>query len=240
MGSLDMPKLKPETQALRRDHILDVAERCFAYSGFHRTTMQDICREAEISPGALYGHFDGKEALIEGLCERDRAEFAQRFSVLAQATDFLAALEAIGRNVFLEEPAHKRLFAAELAVESTRNPRIAHMYQTVDTFVFKSFEALFTRLKDEGRIAPANDIPEVARVFQLIGDGLLLRRAVHADFDFLSVRNTILAVAEKLLNPTDIARADPARPSMRLVETSRCAAKVSVALATQKPVEVQS
>ena len=44
----EMPKLKPSTQAARREHILDAAERCFARSGFHRTTMQDICREANI------------------------------------------------------------------------------------------------------------------------------------------------------------------------------------------------
>ncbi len=49
-----MPRLKPETQAHRREQILDAAERCFARAGFHRTTMQDICKEASVSPGALY------------------------------------------------------------------------------------------------------------------------------------------------------------------------------------------
>ena len=40
--------------------------------------MHDICREAGVSPGALYVYFDSKEALIAGICERDRAEFAER------------------------------------------------------------------------------------------------------------------------------------------------------------------
>lgn len=73
-----MPKLKPDTQRARREHILDAAGACFARQGFHRTTIQDICREAVLSPGALYIYFDSKEALIAGLCERDRNEFAQR------------------------------------------------------------------------------------------------------------------------------------------------------------------
>ncbi len=226
-----MPKLKPETQALRRDHILDVAERCFALSGFHRTTMHDICREAAVSPGALYGHFDSKEALIEGLCERDRAEFVQRFSVLATAPDFLSALRAVGTDVFVEEPAHKRLFAAEMAVESTRNPRIAKLYRDVDEFVFRCFEALFIRFKAEGRIAPTLDIASVARVFQLIGDGLMLRRAVHPDFDFQMVRHAVLSVVEKMLNPT------PADPPPRAVRTPDGALTEKPA---QKPTEVTS
>ena len=71
----NMPKLSEDQQNQRRKHILDAAEACFASSGFHSTTMQDICKAAEVSPGALYVYFDSKEALISGLCERDRAEF---------------------------------------------------------------------------------------------------------------------------------------------------------------------
>jgi len=55
-----MPKLKPEVQTARREHILDAAETCFARAGFHRTTMHDICKEASVSPGALYVYFDSK------------------------------------------------------------------------------------------------------------------------------------------------------------------------------------
>ena len=80
-----MPKLKPDTQRARREHILDAAEHCFANSGFHRCTMQDICREAGVSPGALYVYFSSKEALIAGIAERDRADFAARFDALAGA-----------------------------------------------------------------------------------------------------------------------------------------------------------
>ena len=49
-----MPKLAPKTQQARREHILDAAERCFVNKGFHPATMDGICREAGVSPGALY------------------------------------------------------------------------------------------------------------------------------------------------------------------------------------------
>jgi len=97
-----MPKLKPNVQRARREHILDAAEQCFGRAGFHRTTMHDICKEAAVSPGALYVYFDSKEALIAGICERDRQEFAERFDALAAAPDFLEALRALGEQYFLE------------------------------------------------------------------------------------------------------------------------------------------
>ena len=196
-----MPKLRPETQVLRRDHILDAAELCFARAGFHRTTMQDICKEAEVSPGALYVYFDSKEALISGLCERDRAQFSARIAELATAPDFLSALKSIGTYYFAEEPPHKRLFVAEMAVESTRNPRIAEIYRAVDAHCIDSFERLFVSLAAAGRIAPHVDARTVARVLNLVGEGVMWRRAVHPDFAFEDVRDTLFGMIERLLNP---------------------------------------
>lgn len=196
-----MPKLKPATQALRRDHILDTAERLFAKSGFHRTTMHDICRDAAISPGALYAHFDSKEALIEGLCERDRAQFSERFRALSETPDLLAALRNLGTQYFVDEPAHKPLFAAEMAVESTRNPRIAEIYRSVDQFCLESFERLFAGLIAAGRIAPGLEAASVARLFHIVSEGLFWRRAVRPDFDFNEIREALLTLIERLLVP---------------------------------------
>jgi AcrR family transcriptional regulator len=196
-----MPKLKPDTQRARREHILDAAERCFARTGFHATTMADICREAEVSPGALYVYFVSKEALIAGLCERNRAEFQSRFADLAAAPDFLAALSVLGERYFIEEPREKQLMCVEMGVESTRNAQVGNIYRSVDRFVGDSFEQLFQRLKDEGRIAPGLDIPTLARVFTVIGDGMFWRRAVDPNFDVKSLMPAIIKTVEMLMNP---------------------------------------
>ena len=45
----------------RRDEILAAAQRCFARSGFHGASMQDICAEAGMSPGNLYRYFPSKD-----------------------------------------------------------------------------------------------------------------------------------------------------------------------------------
>ena len=93
-----MPKLKPDTQRARREHILDAAERCFARAGFHRCTMHDICKEAGISPGALYVYFSSKEELIAGIAERDRSRLAGELAEISKSPDLLAALGQRGEH----------------------------------------------------------------------------------------------------------------------------------------------
>jgi AcrR family transcriptional regulator len=203
-----MPRLKPDTQRARREHILDAAERCFARAGFHATTMQHICREAGVSPGAFYVYFDSKEALIAGISERSRAELTERLAVLAGAPDFLEALRMLGEQYFIDEPAHKRLMCVEIGVEATRNRRVGEIFKDTDTFVSDSFQSLFRRLKQEGRIDPELEIETLAKVFLIVGDGMFWRRAVDPAFDPKSVMPAIAAILAGLMRPVQRA-ADP-------------------------------
>jgi AcrR family transcriptional regulator len=196
-----MPKLKPDVQRARREHILDAAEQCFSRSGFHRTSVQDICREAGVSPGALYVYFDSKEALVAGISERDRAEFAERLSDLAGAPDFMGALRQLGEQYFLEEPADMHRMCIDIGLESTRNPRIGEIHRRFDKFILEGFEKLFQKLKDEGRIAPVFDTSTVAKVFMVISDGMFWRRAVDPDFQPQTVMPAVLQLIEELLKP---------------------------------------
>ncbi len=198
-----MAKLSPETLRERSDHILDAAERCFARAGFHRTTMQDICREAEVSPGALYIYFNSKEDLIAGICERERAEFASRFSEMPMSEDFMGALAELGRQ-FLEDPLHRRLLCIEVGIEATRNPKVGEFQKSVESFIRSSFHDLFTKLKAEGRIAPVFDIDTVVEAFLTIADGMLWRRAVDENFRADVVLPPLLHAVAALLRPVSV------------------------------------
>jgi AcrR family transcriptional regulator len=196
-----MPKLKPEVQYARRERLLDAAATCFSRTGFHRTTIDDICKAAGVSPGALYVYFDSKEALIAGMAERDRAEFAERFAALASASDFLEALRTLGEQYFIEEPVEADRKCIDIGLESTRNPRVREIFQRFDGFVIDSFEKLFQRLQDEGRIAPAFDIATTAKAFIVVSDGMFWRRAVDPAFDPKAVMPAVLVLIRALLNP---------------------------------------
>lgn len=194
-----MPKLKPDTQRARREHILDAAERCVARSGFHRCTMHDICKEAGISPGALYVYFASKEALIAGITERNRADLASRFSDLADSGDVVKALSQLAQHYFVDEPVHKQQMVIEIGVEATRNAQVGEIYRSVDEFCRASFESLFERLQAEGRINPEFDVQSLTRVIEIIGDGMFWRRATDPNFDAAAVLPAIMRTVEILL-----------------------------------------
>jgi len=196
-----MPKLKPDTHRARREHILDAAQICFARSGFHRTTMQDICKEAVVSPGALYVYFGSKEDLIAGIVERDRAKLAGELAALAEAPDLLAALSKLGEHYTVEEPQHKRLLCVEIGLESTRNEAVGELFRSVDKFCHDSFIKLFDRAKRDGRISPEHDLDTIATVLSVIGDGMFWRRAVDPNFDAKAVMPVLTGILSNLLNP---------------------------------------
>ncbi|MEV1021955.1 TetR/AcrR family transcriptional regulator [Streptomyces sp. NPDC050264] len=62
-----MARVSQEHLEARRRQILDGAARCFARNGFHATSMQDVLKEVNLSAGAVYRYFRGKDELIHAV-----------------------------------------------------------------------------------------------------------------------------------------------------------------------------
>ncbi|HEX6109376.1 MAG TPA: TetR/AcrR family transcriptional regulator [Ktedonobacteraceae bacterium] len=62
--------VKEEAYAVKRNEILDVAQRLVYTKGYEQMTIQDMLDELQISKGAFYHYFDSKQALLEALIER--------------------------------------------------------------------------------------------------------------------------------------------------------------------------
>ena len=61
---------KERERERRRQQIIVAAKRIFKEKGFGRATMEDIAKEAELSPGTLYLYFKNKEDLYASLSLR--------------------------------------------------------------------------------------------------------------------------------------------------------------------------
>lgn len=61
---------KQRERERRRQQIMIAAKRVFSQKGFNKATMEDIAKEAELSPGTLYLYFKNKDELFSSLSIR--------------------------------------------------------------------------------------------------------------------------------------------------------------------------
>ena len=61
---------KERERERRRQQIIVAAKRVFSNKGFSKATMEDIAKEAELSPGTLYLYFKNKDELYASLSLR--------------------------------------------------------------------------------------------------------------------------------------------------------------------------
>jgi AcrR family transcriptional regulator len=189
-----MRRANAQLQIDRRAEILDAAERCFAKSGFHQASMQEICAEAGMSPGNLYRYFPSKEAIIAGIAERDRATANADFAAVAEAPDFFTGLERLARQYLVERTEDELALCAEIRSESRRSPEIARIHQAIDRDIRGGIAQMLRAAAERGEIPNDLDFDKAVIILLALGDGIEARRASDPFFDVESMMPTILDV----------------------------------------------
>ena len=167
----------------RRSVILDAFERCIQRTGFHRATMQDVAKEAGMSAGNLYRYFVSKEALVSGMAERDRERYSADFQNVARSADVMGAFQALGRKHFVNEPRARCIQFMEIWAESTRNPAVAAVCQSMDREVNDLMVAIIDAAKAAGQVPAHVDSVSMISLLSALGDGLFTRRALDPNCD---------------------------------------------------------
>ena len=194
-----MRRANVQLQADRRFEILRAAQTCFARSGFHQTSMQEICIEAGMSPGNLYRYFRSKEEIIAGIAERDRADAAEQFAAVGKG-NFFDGLAALAQHHLVERSAEEVALCAEIMAESRRNPAVARIYQDMEVDVRARFIAMLRSAAERGEIRDI-DFDGTVTVLFALADGLSWRRAVEPSFNAEAVMPIVLGMVRQLLNP---------------------------------------
>jgi AcrR family transcriptional regulator len=192
-----------QRQSDRRTEILDAAERCFARAGFHRASMQDICGEAGMSPGNLYRYFPSKEALIAGICERNRADAVASFALVDQAPNFFDGLAGLARHHLVDRTDAEIGLCAEIMAESRRHPDIAKLYQGIEHDIKDRIATMLRNAAERGEIRSGLDLDAAATVLMVLGDGMSWRRSVDPAFDAEAALPLILQMVRCLLAKQD-------------------------------------
>jgi AcrR family transcriptional regulator len=82
--------------AVRRDEILDAAQRLIYLKGFEKLTIRDILDTLQISNGAFYHYFTSKSLLLEAIIERGQDDLDKSFQAIVD-DPHLSALEKFRR-----------------------------------------------------------------------------------------------------------------------------------------------
>jgi AcrR family transcriptional regulator len=163
-----------------RTALLEEATRLFAERGFAGTSLEDVASASQVTRGAVYHHFDGKQALFEAVLEAQESRAVGQIMAAATSADpWLAALQALdafldqccdpvyGRLVWLEGP-------AALGWHRWRECEEKYAYGLVERFI--------KELVSEGYLADQAVTSMVRFSFWMLGGaGLTLAESPPAD-----------------------------------------------------------
>ena len=197
-----MPKVSEEHLEARRRQIVDAAIVCFVRNGFHRATMQDICREAGLSPGALYRYFSSKDELIEAIADERHAREAEYMSRAHEVGGGIEGLRTFGRVSFntLDDPdeRRRRKLGVQVWAEAVRNPAIRKIIMRGIDRSREVTALLIREAQERGELPPGLDPDSMARVMLALFQGFILQQAWDERVDVAAYLETVEAIVDAL------------------------------------------
>jgi TetR/AcrR family transcriptional regulator, repressor for uid operon len=193
---LAMPRSPdPTLAARRRAQILEAAMVCFRRRGFHQATMQEICAEARVSPGALYRYFDSKADIIVAIAQEEHAGLEPFLARLETGGDFTAGLLEIAHLAWTKfHSAEDASLIGDVLAEAGRDRVLAEHIIATDAALRQRLAAAIATAQKRGEIDARLDPVQVARTALAIMDGIGIRLSLtrspdlaqaSADFAFL-------------------------------------------------------
>lgn len=196
-----------QTRAARRDQqiqrILDAAQACFVRSGFQGASMQQICAECGMSPGALYRYFPSKEAIVAAICEADREDEMTCFAVFRDATSAVDGLVegAMAHIAHTHNKGSAALFA-EMRSESNRNPTIRETVDGHKLEIAGMIAPLIQGAMERGEIAPPVEPQTLMAILMSVGEGIAINDLPSRGIPLDEIEKAIRAMLTGMLRPT--------------------------------------
>lgn len=194
-----------------RSALLEVATRMFAERGFARTSLEDVAVAIQATRGAVYHHFDSKQALFEAVLEDLERHAVERIAAAAAGHDDAWDAALAGLDAYLDEccdPTYGRLSWQEgpVALGWTRWMECAkkYGYGCVERFMHATAEA--------GYLPPAPLPTLTGLVFNLLaGAGHAIAEAPAADKR--QVRDECADLMGRMLSGLRVSGSGPRRPA---------------------------
>ena len=151
-------------------------------TGFHQTSMQEICAEAGMSPGNLYRYFPSKEAIIAGIGERDRAEAAESFRPSSARRISSTGSPALAHHHLVEQRTRRSGCAPRSWRRAAAIRRSRHLPGHRARHSRRGFRHAAARGRAR-RNPRRHRFRAAATMLMVLADGMSWRRAVDPSFD---------------------------------------------------------
>ena len=112
MSTSSEKRTQAERSEATRTALMDAARRLFAERGYADVGTEEIVREAGVTRGALYHHFDGKRDLLRAVYEQIEGEIAKDLAERAVPGASVLETLRLGADRFLDrclEPEVQRI-----------------------------------------------------------------------------------------------------------------------------------
>jgi len=203
-----MPKVSEAHIEARRQQILEAANACFSRQGFHQTSVQDICRESGLSPGAVYLYFPSKDHIIaatcldcqQGIIALIDAAKSQGGSPL-QTLDFIMdhGLQMLSGESFLEVS----MMNVQVWSEAMRSKEIREglLEASIGT-LGHAFSEIFLEAQKQGLVDPQLDSEALAITLMGTFHGLVLHKSLDSTIDIGACGDALRAMYQSLFRKT--------------------------------------
>ena len=131
---------------VRREEILDAAEKLFAAKGFDNTSTGDILEAVGIARGTLYYHFKSKEEILDGVIQRVTGRLTRSAGEIVRKRE-LPVLERLTKAIMSLNVESK--IGYEI-MEQVHRPQNALMHQKMQATLLAGINPILTELVEEG------------------------------------------------------------------------------------------
>jgi TetR/AcrR family transcriptional regulator, transcriptional repressor for nem operon len=177
------------------DRIVEAASRAIRRSGYGGTSVPDIMKDAGLTHGGFYAHFDSREAMLAEAADRAGAESVATLARVAATAPPHRALQNMLELYLSKE--HVAEIVCPVAALGSEMPRQAPEVRRAATRRIKEMIDLVARQSPDWGQPGAHERALVT-VSAMLG-ALLLSRAV----DDQRLSNAIRVAVQKHLTPTD-------------------------------------
>lgn len=179
--------------------------QCFARQGFHRTTMQDIVREARLSAGAVYGYFASKDDIIEAIAAdrhmRERDLIAQMDGLPVEEVLRRLARCFVGELARPEEREARRL-GVQVWAEALREPRVMRLVRRGIDEPLRLLTQVIRDAQARGALVPQLDAESASRAMMAMFHGFVLQQSWDPDVAIEPYLAVIDAAIDAMVAPS--------------------------------------